>query len=145
MEWESDSPWCSQAKPGQGWGSPGRCSGWEVEFGECRAISGREVLWLWRDGLRGCEGDCDRKCLWRKAGQPWKQGDTAESCIGGGSITIASFSPQASISNWTIERLTHKMPDTLNYIVGLHTGCPFKCLMHWSKRRTPIRGASLCA
>ena len=25
-----------------------------------------------------------------KAGQPWKQGDTAESSIGGGTITIAS-------------------------------------------------------
>ena len=30
---------------------------------------------LWRDGSRGCEGgDCGGKCLWRKAGQPWKQG-----------------------------------------------------------------------
>jgi len=27
-----------------------------------------------------------------KAGQPWKQGDTAESCVVGGAITIASLS-----------------------------------------------------
>jgi len=27
-------------------------------------------------------------CLWRKAGQPWKQGNTAESCVGGGANTI---------------------------------------------------------
>ena len=31
------------------------------------------------------------KHLWRKAGQPWKQGDTAESRIGGGAVTIASL------------------------------------------------------
>ena len=37
-----------------------------------------------RDGLRECEGgDHGGKCLWRKAGQTWKQGDTAESCIVG--------------------------------------------------------------
>ena len=36
------------------------------------------------------------KCLWRKARQPWKQGDTAESCIGGRAIAIASLSPHAS-------------------------------------------------
>ena len=24
------------------------------------------------------------KCLWRKARQSWKQGDAAESCVGGG-------------------------------------------------------------
>ena len=28
-----------------------------------------------------------------KLGQPWKQGDTAESCTGGGAITIASLPP----------------------------------------------------
>ena len=30
------------------------------------------------------------KCLWRKARKPRKQGDTAESLVGGGAITIAS-------------------------------------------------------
>ena len=39
------------------------------------------------------------KYLWRKARQPWKQGDTAESHIVGGAITIASLSPNASISS----------------------------------------------
>ena len=33
------------------------------------------------------------KCLWKKAGQPWKQGNTAESCIASRAITIASLSP----------------------------------------------------
>ena len=53
-----------------------------------------------RELLRGGEGgDCDGKCLWRKARQPWKQGDTAESHVGGGAITIAFLSPQASIGS----------------------------------------------
>ena len=95
---------------------------------------------LQRDGLRGCEGgDRGSKCLWRKARQPWKQGDTAASCIGGESITIASLSPHASIGSWTIERLTHQMPDTLNYRVGHHPGCSFQWLMHKLQSRTPPR------
>ena len=53
---------------------------------------GEGCYWLWRDGSRGCErGDCGGKCLWRKARQPWKQGDTAESHVGSGAITIASL------------------------------------------------------
>ena len=55
---------------------------------------------LWGDRLRGCEGgDHVGKCQWRRARQSWKQGDTAESCIGGGVITIPSLSPKASISS----------------------------------------------
>ena len=47
---------------------------------------------LRRDELRGCEGgDCWGKCLWRKARQPWKQGDSAESCVGDRAIIIASI------------------------------------------------------
>jgi len=41
------------------------------------------------EGMWG--GDSGGKCLWRNARQPWKQGNTAESCVGGGSITIASL------------------------------------------------------
>ena len=53
-----------------------------------------------RDRSRGCEGeDCGGKCLWRKARQPWKQGDTAESHVGGGSITITSLPLPASIDS----------------------------------------------
>ena len=71
---------------------------------------GAEIWGLWsnprvgaavdcRDGLRGCEGgDQGGKCLWKKAGQPWKQGDTSESCLRGGAITIASLSPHASMA-----------------------------------------------
>ena len=34
--------------------------------------------------------------LWRKAGQPWKQTDNAESLIVGGAITIASVPTHTS-------------------------------------------------
>ena len=91
---------------------------------------GEGCYWLWRGGLRGCEGgDHGEKFRCRKARQPWKQGYTAESCIGGGAITIASLSPHSMIGSWTIERLAHQMPVALNYRVGPYTGCPFRCLM----------------
>ena len=48
---------------------------------------------LQRDGLKGCEGgDYGGKCLLNKAGQPWEQGNNAESHRAGGDITIASVS-----------------------------------------------------
>ena len=53
---------------------------------DCRETDGGDL----REKIGG-------KCLWRKARQPWKQGDTAESRVGGGVITIASLSLQASI------------------------------------------------
>ena len=39
------------------------------------------------------------KCLWRKARQPWKQGDTAESLAEHGAITMASLTPHTNISS----------------------------------------------
>ena len=81
--------------------------------------SGKSCCWLWRDVSRGCEGgDCGGKCLWRKAGQPWKHGNTAGSRIGGGAITIALSPPHTSIGRWTTERLVHQTLDALNYRVG---------------------------
>ena len=55
-----------------------------------------------------------------------EQGNTAESCVGAGAITIASLSPHTSISNWTIEKLGHQMPDALNYRVVPHPRCSFQ-------------------
>ena len=98
---------------GQERGSPGRDSGCELEFRDCGAAR----------AAADC-GETDRgdvrvetvvgNCLWRKARQPWKQGDPAESRIEGGAITIASLSTRASISSRTIDRLAHQMPDALN-------------------------------
>ena len=63
-----------------------------------KQFQGEGSCWLQRDALRGCEGgDCGGKYLWRKAGKPWKQGNTANSHVGGGAITIASLAPHASL------------------------------------------------
>ena len=98
MGWESDSPCCSHTFPGQERWSPGRCSSWELEFRDCGAIPGWGLLLTVERRMRGCEeGDRGGKCRWRKARQPQKQGNTAESPVGGGVITIAFLSPQASI------------------------------------------------
>ena len=64
----------------------------------------------------------------RKARQPWKQGNTAESCIGGGAITIASLSTrqhwqlnnrEAGPSNTRCVELQSRTPPRV----------PLKCLM----------------
>ena len=79
-----------------------------------------------------CEGDHGGKYWCKKVRQPWKQGNTAESHVGGGAITIASLSPHTStaLAAEQLDRLAHQTPDALNYRVGPHPGCPFKCLMH---------------
>ena len=160
MEWESDSPCCSHTYPGQG-----TQVSWKVQqlgagfWGLWRnpraraAVDCGEMDWI--KGMWG--GDCGGKCLWKKARKPLKQGNTAESRIVVGAITIASLSPHTSISSWAIERLAHQMPDKLNYRAGPHPGCSFKWLKCWStgpqpgvpplcawcaeQRRTPGKGA----
>ena len=103
--------------------------------------------WCWlRDRSRGCEGgDCGGKCLWRKAGQPWKQGDTAESCVGSGPIRIASLFPHTSTGSWTINRLAHQTPDALNYRVGPQPEGPFMCWMHRTTEKDTRQGSPLSA
>ena len=106
-------------------------------LGTVEQSQGEGCCWLWRDRLKGYEGgDCGGKCLWRKARQPRKQGDMAESRGGGGAVTIASLSPQACTGSWTIARLPHQVPDTLSYRLGPHPGWPFKCLTCRSTNRT---------
>ena len=98
MEWESDSPCCSQ-----GHRATRRCSSWDLELVIVEQSQGDGSYWLWRDSSKGCEGgDCGGKCLWRKARQPWKQGDTVGAHVEGGVIIIASLSPHGSIRRWTI-------------------------------------------
>jgi len=71
-----------------------------MELKNCGAIPGRRLLLTAERWIRGCEGGgCAGKCLQRKAGQPGKQGDAAESCIGAGAITIASLPLHASIGS----------------------------------------------
>ena len=52
----------------------------------------------WLDGITDSMDVSLSECLWRKAGQPWKQGDTAESCIGGGAFVLfSSFHSSAEL------------------------------------------------
>ena len=98
----------------------------------------------WRDGLRGCEGgDLGGKCQWRKARQSWKQGDTAESRVGGGATTIGSLPPHSSISSWTRERLAHQTPDALNYRVGPQPGGHLYVPDMLNNREGPKQGSLL--
>ena len=93
---------------------------------------------LWRDGLRGCEGgDCGRKCLWRKARKPWKQGHSTESCVEGGAITIASLSPHCQHQWLNNREAGPSMPDLLIYRVGLQPGEPLYVPDVLSNRERP--------
>ena len=122
MEWESDSPCCNHTYRGQEHWSTGAGS-WSLGIVEQSQSKG--CCWLPRDRLRGWEGgDRGGKCLWRKARQPWKQGNPAELCVVGGIITIASPSPHASIGSWTMKKLAHQVADALNYRIGPQLGGP---------------------
>ena len=135
MEWKSDSLCHSHTYPGQECWSPGRCSSGELEFRDCGAIPWKGCCWLLRDRLRGCEGDHGGKCWWKRARQPQKQGDTAESRVGGGAITIASFSPHKH------QQLNRKAGPSNQWHSELqsrsHPGFSFQALTADLQRRTP--------
>ena len=95
-----------------------------VEQSQCK-----DCCWLWRNGLRGCEGgDCGGKFQsWAAMEARWYCWVTCR-----GWSHHHSLSPHNSVSSWTVERLGHQLPEALNYRVGPHPGCPFKCLIHQS-------------
>ena len=141
MKRESDSPCRSHTYPGQGHWSPGRWSSWELGFRDCGAIPGRELLWTAEKQIEGLWG---RRLWWE---MPVEESQAAMEArrycwvsVGGGTITIASLSPHARNSSWTIERWAHQTPDALNYRLGSHPGCSFKCLMHQSTEQDHSRG-----
>ena len=80
------------------------------------------------------------KCLQRKAGQPWKQGDTAESHMGGGVITIASLPTRQHqqlnsgecLTVWTTEEDPSQ-------------GGPSRCLRRQTAEKDPRQGRRLSA
>jgi len=61
MEWESDSSCLSHTYSRQGWGSPGRCSSLELEFGEYGATPGWGLLLTVE---RWIEGRWGRRLWW---------------------------------------------------------------------------------
>ena len=144
MEGESDWPCRSHTYPEQGFRSSRERSIWELEFRDCQSNTRVRAVVDCREDW-GCEGgDCGAKCLWRKARQPWKQGDTAESCVGGRAITIASLVPHASIGSLTIDRLAHQAPDLPMYRIGPKPGMPSMCLMHQTREGPQAREPSKC-
>ena len=143
MKWETDSPCHSHSYTREECRSPGRVAGsWSL--GIVKQSQWEGCCWLQRKEWRGCEGgDHDGKCQLRKARKPWKQGNTAESCIEGGAITIASLSPHASIGSWSIENLAQQTPDALNFRVGSHQGAPLSAWCADLQSRTSVRGGPL--
>ena len=141
MEWESDSPCCSHTYPGQKCWFPGRRSSWELEFRDCGSTPGRGLLLTAERLIEGMwRGDHGGKCLWRKAWQPWKQGSTAESDVRGGAITIASLSPHACVSSWTIQRLAHQTHENRLQSRTPIQGAPLSAWTGEATRRTGQRG-----
>ena len=143
---ENHSPCCSHTTPAR---NPGPLEGtvagnWTL--GIVGKFQGDGCCWPWGDRSRGCEGgDRGGKCQWRQARQSWKQGDTAESRIGCGVITMLSLPWYASIGSWTTERTAHQTPDAPNYRMRPHPGCPFKCLMCQMTEKDPRQGSPLTA
>ena len=121
MEWESDSPCHSHTYPGQGSRSPGRCSGWELEFRDFGTIP--------RRGLLLTVGKWGRRLWWEI---PVEESQAAMEARRYCWVTYRGWShhhslslpPRTSIGSWRIERLAHQMPDSLNYRVGPQPGGP---------------------
>ena len=130
MKWESGSPCHRNSSPDREGGPLEDVAAKNWSLGTVEQFQSEGCCWLLRDGLRGYKGgDCGYKCLWRKVGQPWKKGDTAESQLRGKAITRASLCPYTRVGSWTIERLAHQTLEALNYRAGPHPRCPFKSLM----------------
>jgi len=104
--------------------SPGTRGGCELARRDWRVSQGRICYRLQGDGLRGCEGeDHCGKCLWKKAGQPWRQGDSAESHAVGGVITVVSLPMPAPAADQQRKALE---------------GWPSKCLTCWAIEKDPV-------
>ena len=92
-----ENPCHSHMYSREGFKSPRKCSSCELEHRVWSTIPGKVCCWLRRNSLRGPEGgDYSEKCLWRKARQTWRQGDSAESHTVGGAICIGSLSTYVS-------------------------------------------------
>ena len=137
MEWKSGSPCLSHKSPHREEGPLEGTTAGSQSLGIVEQSQGEGCCWLQRGRSRVCEeGDHGGKHLWSKARQPQKQGDTAESCVGGGPITITSLSRHTSISSWT-----NAWGADLRG--GPHPGAP---LWAWGadlRRRTPPRCLSV--
>ena len=150
MEWESDSPCHSHTCPRHGHWSPGRWSGWKLEFRDCRVIPGWGLLLTAERWIEGMQG---RRLWWEMpVEESWAAMEERRYC----SVTHSRWSHHYSLSPrtsqhrqmnnrgvgpsnaWCTELQSRTPPPT-------PPGCPFKCLMPDLRSRTPARGAPLCA
>ena len=141
-EWNNnhiDNPCCSHIYSGQGHKSPRKCSSWELEHRDWRAIPGQGLLLTAGRQPKGTGGRRSHgKCLWRKAKQTWSQGDTAESHTGDRAMSIAGLSPHIITGQWgPVQRETKTERPQREW--------PFKCLMHQAAEKDPSQGGPLSA
>ena len=126
MEWESDSTCHSHIYAGQEHRSPGRCSGSELEFRDCGAIS----MWgLLLTAQRQIEGIWGRRLWWE---MPVKESQAAMEARWYCWVTQRAWNHHHSLSLPTSQhqQLNNReagpsnAPDALNYRVGPHPGVP---------------------
>ena len=144
MEWESDSPCHNHTYPGQGCQSPEKCSGWELEFRDCGAIPGHELLLT---AERWIEGVWGRRLWWE---MPVEESRAATEARQYCWVMRRGWSHHRSLSlptrqHWQLNNREAGPLNTwpLNYRVGPYPGCPFKCPMCQSTEEDPSQGAPL--
>ena len=137
MEWEPDDPRCSHTYHGQGRRSPGRRSGWELEFRDCGAIPGRGLLLTVERRTQGMWG----RGLWWE--MPVEESRAAMEARRYCWDTRSGWSPHHSLSYPTRQhpqqnnREAGPSNDTLNYRVGPQSGGgPSMCLNRQSYGET---------
>ena len=135
----TDNPCCSHIYSGQGHKSPRKCSSWELEHRDWRAMPGQGLLLTAERQPKGTCGRCSGKCLWRKAKHTWSQGDTTESHTGDRAISIPSLSPHFITGQWG------HCPETETKTERPLREVPFKCLMHQAAEKDPSQGGPLSA
>ena len=123
----------SHTYPGQGFRSPSRCSGWELEFRDCGAIPGKGLLMT---AERWIEGMWGRRLWWE---MPVEESPAATGARRYCWVTRRGWSPHHSLSyptrqhpQQTIEMLAHQMPDALYCRGGPQPRGPSKCLNGWN-------------
>ena len=146
MEWESDSPCRSHTYPRQAHWSPGRCSGWELEFRYCGAIPGWGLLLSAERWIKGMWG---RRLWWE---MPVEESQAVMEARQYCWVTCRGWSHHHSLllpttQHWQLNDREAGPANAwaLNYRVEPHPGCPFKCLMRQSRVGPQPGGATLCA
>ena len=139
MEWESDSHWGSHTYPRQVRSFPGRLSSWELGFRDCGAIPGQGLLLTAERQIEGIWG----RILWWEMSVKESQAamEARRYCW----VTHRGWSHHHSLSfptcqNQQLNNREADPPDALNYRVGPHPGCFFKCLTRQPTEEDPTQG-----